>query len=392
MLTLIDGNEYVKVLDFGLVKAMEQEEEEQQLTSTGQVLGTPQYMPPEQAGGERVDARGDLYSLTGVLYFCLTGHSPFGANTVRKALQAALTQRPPPIATHRKGAPVPEAIDRFCIKGLDPEPDARFQSCEAFIEALHAAIASASDEVLDAIPERVAEASKEVGAGSSGASKREGSSARSSRLMSVAAVPKSKSPLPGAAPVSSRENPTRGERPPSPDAPNRRSASALAVAAVSAVLVAIIVTSIGLRLMRGPPSAAPQGVGATATRASPAGPSPAVAVRTTGSETPSVKDEPKEPTSDLQPQNIRIALKTVPPGAEVVEEGVTLGTTPLSIEWTRAQKRSLTFKLSGYRTLEKALRPESDQAFEFILEAKKSKSPGKNSPAKPSEDDINTFE
>ena len=56
MVQALDGQDYVKVLDFGLVKALEQDEEEQ-LTSTGQVLGTPQYMPPEQAGGESVDQR-----------------------------------------------------------------------------------------------------------------------------------------------------------------------------------------------------------------------------------------------------------------------------------------------------------------------------------------------
>jgi serine/threonine-protein kinase len=91
LISTVDGNEFVKILDFGLVKALEVEEEEQ-LTSTGQVLGTPQYMPPEQAGGEVVDARSDLYSLGGVFYFTLTGGSPWGANTVRKALTAALTQ------------------------------------------------------------------------------------------------------------------------------------------------------------------------------------------------------------------------------------------------------------------------------------------------------------
>ena len=72
-------DDLAKVVDFGLVKAVEQEEDEH-LTSTGQVLGTPQYMPPEQAGGEAVDQRSDLFSLTGVFFFCLTGHSPYGTD------------------------------------------------------------------------------------------------------------------------------------------------------------------------------------------------------------------------------------------------------------------------------------------------------------------------
>src|SRR5689334_20144158 len=62
LISAVDGHDFVKILDFGLVKALETEDEDQ-LTTTGQVLGTPQYMPPEQAGGEVVDRRSDLYSL-----------------------------------------------------------------------------------------------------------------------------------------------------------------------------------------------------------------------------------------------------------------------------------------------------------------------------------------
>ena len=151
MLSEVDGSEYVKVLDFGLVKAIEQDDEEQ-LTSTGQVLGTPQYISPEQAGGDVVDRRSDLFSLTAVFYYCLTGRSPYGANNVMKALTLSMAGNVAPVDALRQGAPVPEAIDRFIIKGLSPEKEARFESAEEFITALKAAVAGVPDAVLDAVP------------------------------------------------------------------------------------------------------------------------------------------------------------------------------------------------------------------------------------------------
>lgn len=364
MLSLIDGNEYVKVLDFGLVKAMEQEEEEQ-LTSTGQVLGTPQYMPPEQAGGEKVDHRSDLYSLTGVFYYCLTGHSPFGANTVRKALQASLTQKPPPIATYRKGAPVPDAIDRFCQKGLEAESDARYQSAEEFIESLHAALSGTPDSVLDAVPQHVAESGKESGSGSSSASRR-GSSRTGSRA-AVKAVSSVNS--------KSKSGASKVEPAPAP-VPETRGPPVAAIALIAVALVAVIIGALVVKSQRG---AEP-----------PVVDRPVV--------TPPKPTPPVVPPPPAEPAVVRVALKTLPPGAEVLEDGVTLGTTPLSLEWSRASKRTLVFKLAGHRDLEKALKPESDQEFEFALEAvKKANTPVRpppqvKNPQKPPTDDISAFE
>ncbi|MBL9038726.1 MAG: serine/threonine protein kinase, partial [Archangium sp.] len=224
MITAVDGAEYVKVLDFGLVKAMEADDDEQ-LTSTGQVLGTPQYMPPEQAGGEDVDQRSDLYSLAGVLYYCLTGHSPYGANTVRKALQAALTKKPNPVAEHRHGAPIPEALERLLVKGLSSEKADRYQTAEAFIEALHTTLASTPDAELDAVPKRTDEgSSKDVGSGSSSAHHREGSRARAKSVAVAKPLPKSGQSL---------------HRDPEPKPPLLSSAGFLL--SVAAALVAVIV-------------------------------------------------------------------------------------------------------------------------------------------------------
>lgn len=358
MLSRIDGNEYVKVLDFGLVKAMEQEDEEQ-LTSTGQVLGTPQYMPPEQAGGERVDQRSDLYSLTGVFYYCLTGHSPFGANTVRRALQAALTEKPPAIATHRKGAPVPDAIDRFCQKGLQAEPEARFQTAEEFIESLHAALAGTPDSVLDAVPQHAGDSGRDTGSGSSSAGRR--SASRTGSRNAVKSVSAVNQPRGAQASKVEVAQPTPSRFPLGP------------VLGAAAVLIAVIVGAFVLK-RPGPEKPASE----PPPQAQAPAPSPPVAA-------------PASP-----PTVVRVALRTVPDGAEVLQDGVTLGTTPLSLEWPRAEKRGLVFRLPGFVDLEKVLRPETDQEFEFPLEAVKKAPPpprpgGKN-PQKPPKDDISAFD
>lgn len=367
MLSQIDANEYVKVLDFGLVKAMEQEEEEQ-LTSTGQVLGTPQYMPPEQAGGEKVDHRSDLYSLTGVFYYCLTGHSPFGANTVRKALQASLTQKPPTIATYRKGAPVPDSIDRFVQKGLQAEAEERFQSAEEFIESLHAALAGCDDTVLDAVPQHVAESSKESGSGSSSASRRSRTGSRAVKSVAAVASVNRKPGQPSKTGQPSKVEPTPAPKPGPPVA---------AIVGIALVLLGVIVGALVFK-QRQQSAKVPE-------RA------PVVSAPPPGKTV-----EPQEPPRPAEPATVKIALKTSPQGAEVLEDGVTLGTTPLALEWTRATKRTLVFRLAGFKDLEKALKPESDQDFDFALEAKKAVGATgpktTKGPQKPPSDDINAFE
>ena len=347
MLTSVDGNEYVKVLDFGLVKALEQEEEEQ-LTSTGQVLGTPQYMPPEQAGGEVVDQRSDLFSLTGVFYYCLTGHSPYGANSVRKALTLALAANLPPIETYRKGSPVPKSIDEFMVKGLRPEKEDRFQTAEDFVQSLHAALAGTPDSVLDAVPLFTADPTgKDSGSGSSSASRKTGLSRAKGPSKAISAVSK---PLPRQA---SRVEERAATPPPQPQG--------VPLGALVGV-VAVIVVLIG---------------GAVVWKMSSKLPSPdQVPVQV-------AIDQPSTPVKvELAPA--KVVLKTNPDGAEVLEGGVMIGNTPLTLDWSRGSTRELTFKLAGHKDLVKNLRSEADQSFDFQLEAASSPKPipGKKTPPK----------
>lgn len=356
MVTHVDGNEYVKVLDFGLVKALEQDEEEQ-LTSTGQVLGTPQYMPPEQAGGELVDQRSDLYSLTGVFYYTLTGTSPFNANTVRKALTSALSAQVPPIATHRQGAPVPAAIDRFIVRGLKPEKEDRFQTADDFLAELHAAIEGVPDSVLDAVPAFSPDGSKESGSGSSSASKRSSSPSKLSRSASAVGRPLAK--------TGSKVSVVQAA--PAP-APPPKSALPLVVGFV-ALLVLIIGGGLAWKFSQ--PAAKPTDV-----------PSPAA-----------LTAAPLNAAPSHEPAKVHVTLSSTPAGAEVLEQDVLLGVTPLSFDWAKSSTVTLTFKHAGFRDLTRSLRLESDQTLDFTLEPQAPHTTSvKPKPPKKNDQDIGAFE
>jgi serine/threonine-protein kinase len=113
------------------------------LTLEGVVLGTVQFMSPEQAAGETLDGRSDIYALGVVAYFAVTGRLPFDAPTAQATLAMHLTQPPPPILALRADLPplLVEVVDRCLAK----EPAARFQSAEELAEALSALVLPAAD-------------------------------------------------------------------------------------------------------------------------------------------------------------------------------------------------------------------------------------------------------
>src|SRR6185369_1569044 len=92
------GPDFVKVRDFGIDKVKVEETVEQPvLTQIGTVFGTPEYMSPEQARGELVDARADLYTVGVILFEMLSGHSPFKDDDLVVVLTRHLTADPPPL-------------------------------------------------------------------------------------------------------------------------------------------------------------------------------------------------------------------------------------------------------------------------------------------------------
>jgi tetratricopeptide (TPR) repeat protein/tRNA A-37 threonylcarbamoyl transferase component Bud32 len=131
---LIDQAGQPHVTDFGLAKW---EGAESSLTQAGDLVGTPAYMPPEQARGEghRVDARSDVYSTGAVLYEMLTGNAPF-LGTTRIVLAQVFDEFPRP--PRRLNDQVPRDLENICLKALSKEPNGRYATAAAFAEDLRA--------------------------------------------------------------------------------------------------------------------------------------------------------------------------------------------------------------------------------------------------------------
>lgn len=123
----------VKLLDFGLARP---QVGDSQLTSPGMVVGTPMYMAPEQALGEAIDGRADLFSLGGVLYQLATGRPPFEGKTALAILSAVATQTPPPAADLNPA--LPAAFTELLGRLLAKHPSGRPGSAEAVVQELHA--------------------------------------------------------------------------------------------------------------------------------------------------------------------------------------------------------------------------------------------------------------
>ena len=122
------------VTDFGIARAMDSTGDSR-LTATGMAIGTPAYMSPEQAAGEReIDGRSDLYSLGILGYQMLTGEPPFAAGSTPAMLVKHISERPIPVEQRR--ADVPTDLARSVMMLLEKEPANRFPSAAALVAAL----------------------------------------------------------------------------------------------------------------------------------------------------------------------------------------------------------------------------------------------------------------
>ncbi|MEU7163469.1 protein kinase [Streptomyces morookaense] len=117
----------VKVMDFGIARAMQSGVTS--MTQTGMVVGTPQYLSPEQALGRGVDARSDLYSVGIMLFELLTGRLPFDADSPLAIAYAHVQEEP--VAPSTINRSIPPAVDALVLRALKKNPNERFPSAEA---------------------------------------------------------------------------------------------------------------------------------------------------------------------------------------------------------------------------------------------------------------------
>ena len=157
-----DDREIVKVLDFGIAKLTDGGMDVSSGTKTGTILGTPQYMSPEQAQGTKaIDARSDLWSLAIIAYECVTGELPLDSKALGDLLVKIIIN-PMPVPSHVDST-VPPAFDAWFAKATCRDPDGRFQSARAFADSLSVSLGVAAP-----IAPRMASMSG-AGAGDSGA-------------------------------------------------------------------------------------------------------------------------------------------------------------------------------------------------------------------------------
>jgi serine/threonine protein kinase len=143
----------VKVLDFGIAQGLFGETTAP-ADEGGFVFGTPEYMPPEQARGETVDARADLYSAGAILYEILTGVPPFQGNSASETIARMLSAKPVPPSRRVPG--IPPELDRLVCSALAKAPSERPQTAREFLGALTPFTSSGS--VPSNLPSRGSEA------------------------------------------------------------------------------------------------------------------------------------------------------------------------------------------------------------------------------------------
>jgi serine/threonine protein kinase len=130
-----DGTELIKVIDFGIAKAIQPEGSSAALTHTSQIMGSPLYMSPEQMrNAKHVDARSDIWALGITLYQLLSNKTPFDADTVHALCAALLTEAPKPLETQQTG--LPPALCAVVMRCLAKDPEERYASVAQLATAL----------------------------------------------------------------------------------------------------------------------------------------------------------------------------------------------------------------------------------------------------------------
>ncbi len=291
---IVRGGEkdFVKILDFGIAK-VSTSGEGAKLTRAGAVFGTPHYMSPEQAAGQPVDHRGDVYSFGVILYELASGRVPFDADNFMGILTQHMYKAPVPIrALLPQPQEVPPGLEAIVLKCLSKRPEHRYQSMDELTVDLEKLKAGG---VPDAVPEMMSR----------------------SGGFNVPADYFAKPQMPEPVPAS--------------PANQRRKSKWPVVAGLAGVAAAIGI------------------VGAIFAQSSQSGAQPEGQARPTAALAP-----PAAPTAPAEPLTLtrQVALAVVPQEAHVYLGDKDLGTSPVLLEVQEGKSLTLSVRLDGYKDLE----------------------------------------
>ena len=131
------GNDFAKLVDFGIAKVLPSSEKtQQQLTQTGEIFGSPLYMSPEQGLGEKLDTRSDIYSFGCVMYEVLTSAPPFAGLNPIQTIMKHINDVPPSMDSKNRGADVPQVLQDIIMRCLEKNPADRYQTADELLKDL----------------------------------------------------------------------------------------------------------------------------------------------------------------------------------------------------------------------------------------------------------------
>jgi serine/threonine-protein kinase len=146
-----EGQDHVKVLDFGIAKVIGDERTVPALTAVGQTLGTLEFMSPEQLRGQKLDGRSDIYALGMMSYEMLTGTLPFAtAKSPIDIINFHMRQEPPPPSKLSEKVSLPPAVDAIILKMVEKDKNKRFADANALREEI-----ARTTRALDSSPDRL---------------------------------------------------------------------------------------------------------------------------------------------------------------------------------------------------------------------------------------------
>ncbi|HEY6459802.1 MAG TPA: protein kinase [Polyangiaceae bacterium] len=341
-----DETDFVKVLDFGLVKNVSGDGKGEDLTQTGLFMGSPKYMAPEQIRGDKVDARTDIYALGIILYEMITGKVPFDRPNSVNILMAHVNEDAPPLKTMNPNVNVTPAFEDAIARCIAKDPDQRFRSMDEVLAALKRIGGGALTATISGVG--TGEYRSLSGSGSGPQVTSNGVSGTNPAFLSPSASDPGSIPSPLMVPS---DSPAAGA-PLMSQPPGKSGSKGMLVAAVvGALAIAGIIGYVALRPTK--PMTGIGGGGPLAPTSTEATASPTVPA--------TVSPPPTAPTSPAS-SLVKVRVNSDPDGASVKEDGVELcSSTPCDILYKGAdadpaREHKLTLSRNGYRMETKSVK------------------------------------